>query len=201
MVRYRFKHREVLFFVVITISIVLAASRMYQHYKRKGVPVANSQLDSILVPGRYTGVADYSPSKVYPNGLTCELNANIVKEGNTTKVEIKTRAYDKITNELKYEGVRYEKYSYKPNHGKIVFRNSKSYINQDMVSSSHGRVTKIQSNNMTILSNGSWHISDRHHEITSVITTTDKGMSINYFNDGLLPFIPHLTMTETYTRL
>ena len=200
MARYRLKHRETLFAVVITFGIVLVALRMYQHYMRQGVPVTSSQLDNILVPGRYTGVADYSPTSIYPNGLSCELTANIVKEQEATSLEIRTKAFDKVTNDLVYEGVRYETYGYKPNHGKDIFRNSKSFIGPKVVSSSHGHVTKIQSNNMTVLSYGSWHISERQHEITSVISTNDDGMTIKYYNDGTIPFVPYLTMTETYKR-
>jgi hypothetical protein len=187
--------------VLSSIVVVVFAMKMYSHFSRQGVSVAPSQLQAVLVPGQYMGKGEYSATSVYPNGLSCKLRARIIDENDTLKLEIHTSAYDKKTNDLMYQGVRYETYSYKPNHGDNVFRNSRSFIADQMVSSSHGRVVNATPNSLSVLSTGSWHISDREHEITSVITSTGDGMTIKYFNDGPIPFMPHLTMTETYTRV
>ena len=100
MAKNRIKPREMLFTSVITICIAIVIMRMYQHYTRQGVPVSPKQLDSILVPGHYNGFADYTPTKVYPNGLSCELIANVTKDQDTSNLEIRTRAFDKKTNKV-----------------------------------------------------------------------------------------------------
>ena len=53
-----------------------------------------------------------------------------------------------------YDIISIENYDYKLNHGLNVFRNTKSYVNNRLVSSSHGKIVSYSPNSITILSNG-----------------------------------------------
>ena len=201
---------------ILTIILLLIVKYLLTH--RIPVEIPLDHLKNILSPGTYEGNGYYSPTSLYPNGLNAKLYKVISESNNGLTISTNIKAYDAKTNKFVYDAVRQKRLDYKPSHGKEVFVNSLSYLNdgskqdvnlhgerfpnENVVSSSHGHSIGKSQNKISFSSTGSWHISKQnfihiHSEITKISPT--KLVEISY-NKNMFE-ITLMTMTETYTKI
>jgi hypothetical protein len=120
-----------------------------------------------LAPGNYIGKATIDPTTQYKNGLICTHNLTITKNPDGLTVINRFKAFHPNTHKLQYQGYRDIKFLYKPNHPNQLFKISKSYINDKIVSSSYGYATGKTKNSILFHLTGSWHVDNRDfHKIT-----------------------------------
>jgi len=155
----------------------------------------------VLRPGTYIGKGKYSATEFYPNGLDVNLKLNTRQTDSGLDYTVEIVAFDAKTGAQAYEGVRTGSFSYKPNHGEDLFRNTASYLDGELVSSSHGHVISASPTHMTILSSGSWHISPHQHDIVVEAVRDGNKLRVVHHNDSILPFIDHSTLVEEYTMV
>tara|TARA_R110002012_G_scaffold195779_1_gene364000 strand:- start:21 stop:617 length:597 start_codon:yes stop_codon:yes gene_type:complete len=185
------------------ILIVTVYLLCIHYYKSPAINIEPELLFHILQPGTYTGVSNYSATKLYKNGLNCNHKVIISKTGaNDIDVVNYVTAYDNITNKLEYNGVRKVNFNYKPNHHNNLFKMSKSYINDKLVSSSYGYATGKTDNSISFNLAGSWHISNTDYtNLYNSITRTDKKTIDTKFTHLSFIGLNDLIMDEKYTMV
>ena len=188
-------------YAVLLIVVVLTISYVYRHYMRQAVPVKRDVLFGIIKPGVYNGKGHYTATEMYPNGLNTDLRLDMKETSSGTSYVVDITAYDAKTGEHAYTGQRTGRFDYKESHGLDVFRNTASYIDGKLVSSSHGRVIGATSNSLRVLANGSWHISPKQHQMIVDITRSGNKLRVVHYNDSAIPFVNYNTMTEEYTMV
>jgi hypothetical protein len=188
--------------LIIILILVIMFYNMYNKARIQAVHVPKHILHNIFKEGKYEGNADYGKTKIYPNGLNAKVTANIkyVRDGDVV-VTNTIDAYHKDTGKHAYYATRIITYDYKPNHGENVFRNTKSYINGNLVSSSHGRIVWHNDNSIKIISHGSWHISHREFEISTIIDRNGDVVISKYINHGIIPYFMDLYLQENYKQI
>ena len=187
----------------IIIAIVTVYLLYIHYYKSPAINIEPELLFHILQPGTYTGVSNYSATKLYKNGLYCTNKLIISKSGphDIDAVNYIT-AYDKITNKLEYNAVRKVSFNYKPNHYNNLFKISQSYINDKLVSSSYGYANGKTDNSISFNMAGSWHISNKDYtNLHNTITRTDKKTIDNKFTHLSFIGLNDLTIDEKYTMM
>ena len=189
-----------LFFSIFLSIIILYGIFVYVK-NNIAVNVPKHILSNILTPGKYKGTGYYSPTDHYPDGLKTKLFMNITKHDSQTISVVNVDAYNAKTGKLEYSGVRKSNFDYKPNHDLNVFKNSNSYIDNKLVSSSHGKVIKASNNSIVIRSDGSWHTSSHEHDIINKIEKKEDKVYSTFYNTGIIPFYQNHTMKETYTKI
>ena len=195
----KFNHK--IFLIIVTIIIILFILHIVNNYKNQGVHIPKKVLYYVLPEGNFKGTANYGVSNVYKNGLKANVSATIRHHNDGIVVTNNIDAYDLKTKKHAYFAKRVINYDYKPNHGLNVFRNTKSYINNKLVSSSHGKLLAFDQNSITILSSGSWHISTHEHKIKTKITRVGNKLISKYINTGPIPIIHDMHMTEIYDKV
>lgn len=191
------ENNKLFFYIFLILLIIL----IVKTYKNQGIDVPKKVLFYVLPEGNFKGTANYGKSNIYKNGLKVNVSA-IIKHHQDGIVVVNTiDAYDFKTNKHAYSAKRVINYDYKSNHGLNVFRNSKTYINNKLASSSHGKIVSYNSNSITILSNGSWHISTHEHSIKTKISRVGNRLISKYVNNGPIPILHDLHMTEIYDKV
>lgn len=161
--------------------------------------VPPADLVAVLRPGRYTGEGKYAPTDHYPNGLNAKLYMTVTKTQTGLDTSVQVEAFDAVTGNIAYNGVRNATFDYKPNHGDNVFKNSKSFIGGKLVSSSHGTLTSSSKDKLVISSSGSWHTSSYEHNIINTIKKDGDKLYATFDNTGIIPFLHSHIMDEVYT--
>ena len=190
-----------LWWILLSIVALIVIATVYKHYRSQAVPVPKDVLLSVLQPGTYVGTGKYSATEFYPNGLDVKLKLDVRQTGSGLDYSVEIIAFDAKTGAQAYEGVRTGDFSYKPNHGDDLFRNTASYIDGKLVSSSHGHVTSASSTHMTIVSSGTWHLSPHQHDIVVEAVRDGDKLRVTHHNDSIIPFVNHSTLIEEYTML
>ena len=190
-----------LFLCIFTILLIILVVKIYSNYKNQGVNVPKKVLFYVLPEGNFKGTAKYGRSNIYKNGLKLIVTAKIKHHQDGVVVTNTIEAYDLKTNKYAYFEKRVINYDYKLNHGLNVFRNTKSYVNNRLVSSSHGKIVSYSPNSITILSNGSWHISTHEHTIKTKISRVGNKLISKYINNGPIPILHDVHMTEIYDKV
>ena len=183
------------------ISCILIVISLYLLFKVRhlAADVPPNNLLSVLRPGRYIGTGKYAPTDHYPSGLNTKLYMTIKQTKNGLETSVQVEAYDSSNGKHAYSAVRNAPFDYKPNHGMNVFKNSKSFIGGEIVSSSHGKVISSSDNELVMSSSGSWHTSSHEHDIINTIKKDGNKIYATFDNTGLIPFLHNHTMTEEYT--
>lgn len=197
------KQQNYLFHLVAIILIVIIYFLYTHYYKSSAIDIEPSLLFHILQPGTYTGVSNYSATDLYKNGLVCTNLVTISKIGsNGIDVINNITAYDAITNKLEYNGVRKVSFNYKPNHNNNLFKMSKSYINDKLVSSSYGYANAKTNNSISFHLAGSWHISNTDYtKLYNSITRTDEKTIDTKFTHLSFIGLNDFVMDEKYTMM
>lgn len=195
-----FNHFNCLGYIILLISIYLLYTN---YYKSSAIDVEPSLLFKILQPGTYTGISNYSATELYKNGLICTHYVTISKTANNDiDVVNNVTAYDKITNKLQYNGVRKVNFNYKPNHNNNLFKISKSYINDKLVSSSYGYANGKTNNSISFNLSGSWHISNKdYNKMDNTITRIDDKTIDTKFTHLSFIGLNEMIMDEKYTMI
>ena len=197
-----FKKAIPIMYALLLIVVVLGLSYVYRHHMRQAVPVKRDILMGVIKPGNYIGKGHYTATEVYPNGLNTDLRLDMQETSTGASYVIDITARDAKTGKHAYVAQRTGRFDYKENHGDDVFRNTASYIDGKLVSSSHGRVIGATRNSLRVLSSGSWYISPKQHQIImDVSRPASNKMRVVHHNDSMIPFMDHCTMTEEYTMV
>lgn len=194
----------ILLVVLIILIVCLLITLVMMKFKEpKAIEVEKDFLHSILKPGVYKGIARYSPTKLYPNGLetTNDLTIHENKEENSYDYMNKLTAIDTTNKKIVYHGVRKGKYFYKPHHGKEVFLMAKSYIDDKIVSSQYGIATHQSKDSLGFTMDSSWHIHEKEHKNASkVLTRNGDKLHIEMKHPSFLG-ISELTLDESYEQV
>jgi len=198
---YCLNNLGIIILLVMLISIIYLMSIHY--YKSSAIDIEPSLLFKVLQPGRYTGVSNYSPTEIYKNGLVCKHSVTINKtDNNGIDVVNNVTAYDRITNKLEYDGVRKVIFNYKPNHNNNLFKISRSYINDKLVSSSYGYANGKTHDSISFNLSGSWHISNKDYtNMYNTITRTDDKTIDTKFTHLSFIGLNEMVMDEKYTMI
>lgn len=183
------------------VSIILIVISLYLLFKVRhlAADVPMNSLLSVLTPGKYIGTGKYAPTDHYSNGLNTKLFMTVKQTKNGLETNVQINAFDASTGKHEYTGIRNATFDYKPNHGMNVFKNSKSFIGGEIVSSSHGKVISCSDNELVISSAGSWHTSSYEHDIINTIRKDGNKIYASFDNTGMIPFLHSHTMDEEYT--
>lgn len=185
--------------VVVSIVCIIFSLYVLNRMRSMAAEVPPGHLFSVLRPGSYVGRGNYAPTDHYPNGLKTKLRMNVQKANDGLQTIVQIDAYDAVTGKHAYSGVRNASFDYKPNHGRNVFKNSKSFIGRELVSSSHGKVVSSSPDQLVISSAGSWHTSSHEHDIINTIKREGNKLYATFDNSGIIPFLHSHTMQEEYT--
>ena len=186
---------------IVILIILIIGIMMYKSQRIQAVEVPREVLYSVLQPGRYVGKGKYTPTGPFPNGLTVNLEMNITETPTGATFQINATGYDAVTGDEEYTGRRVGRFDYKPNQGQQVFRNTRSYIGDTLVSSGHGRIVSASKGYFKTISSGSWYMSAREHEIVTEAFHDGENFKVIHYNEGLIPFVPHNVMVEEYKML
>ena len=113
--------------------------------------MTKKEIEQILVPGVYKGTGMYEPTKKFPNGI---VTTNKLKIENDKRFDLKItneiRAYDQKTKKKLYQGKRKTiLYEDSNDVSKYVYE-SKSYINNNIVSSQYGNISSMNTESKTL---------------------------------------------------
>lgn len=188
--------------LIILLAIVIIYF-IYHNCFTNAVHVPKDLLYSILDEGTYHGIGQYNPTNLHPYGIKSKLKLNIMRTHNGIKYINHIDLYDAKTNELIDRGVREAHLNYKPNHKENVFQNSKSFIGENLVSSSHGKVINHTNNSLVLDSVGSWHISDHDFKhIKQTISKEGDKLVFEFKNyKSIISPLHKLYMKEEYVKL
>ena len=160
--------------IILLVLLILAILRIKSLYPQ-AVEVKPETLHKILKVGNYKGESQISPSSNFKNGLKCIHEVNIFKEeNNNIGFNNYIKAYDLKTNQLHYTAKRTGLFFYKVNQGNNLFRTTRSYINDRIVSQLYGYSIKNKENKITFFMNGNWHVDNYiYHDIRSTLEIID----------------------------
>ena len=171
-----------------------------QYYHPNAINVDKDLLNNIFEIGYYKGYSTYSPTDIYKNGLYSKDKLEIIKNYSGIRTIVTLDAYDKLTNKKVYTGKRISDFVYKENHGNNLFRISKSYINNKIVSSSHGFAIAKSNNSIEFKLTGSWHNSSHDfHKINLKIKRENNKILAEFVNKKNL--INHSVFKHEYTQM
>ena len=169
------RNLHIIFYSLLSIIIIVLISCAFLNYRYPAVNINHDKLVKILQPGTYTGTSTHGPTEHYKNGLKCKNLLHIYETNDGLSFTNKLKAYDMKTGKFEYSAIRKGHFDYMSNHGKNIFKSSKSYINNNLVSSSYGYAIAEESNSLTFQLTGSWHISgDDFTNILSTMTLLDE---------------------------
>lgn len=190
-----------LFFIAILILSYLIYILYTNYFKNTPISITKQHLYKILAPGNYTGKATIDPTTQYKNGLICTHHLTITKHPDGLTVINRFKAFDPNTHKLQYQGYRDIKFLYKPNHPNQLFKISKSYINDKIVSSSYGYATGKTKNSILFHLTGSWHVDNRDfHKITWTARRTNTNTLQSIFTHPHHFGLNAFTIHENYTQ-
>jgi hypothetical protein len=188
--------------VILVIALVLVAMRwVYLHMPRTAIDVEESLLRKVVQPGKYVGEAVYSPTSLYPNGLVTSNILEITENADEKNIQYTNElvARDKKTDEIHYKAVRKGKYFYKPSHGSNLFNTSESYIDGQVVSTSHGYATAKTENSIDFTVNSAWHVIDAEYTNAKKDLKREDDVLYGDFTHPHFFGGSELTFTEKYT--
>lgn len=189
-------------FLGITILLVVwLIIRIMDYHKTDAIDMPKDKLLFIQGTGMFKGEGTYGPTKHYPNGLKAKLRSTRQATSSGLDIITEVTAYDAKTGEHVYDAIRYVTFSHKPNKGNRLYKSSKSYIDDKLVSSSNGWVTMFDDKSMESVSKGSWHISAEDHEIISRTETNGSKMRTTFTNNTRHPLKSNHFMEETYEKV
>ena len=190
------------FVIVLLLILVIIISGIFytNYYKNQPVQIKKDFLYKILTPGKYLGSSYFEPTNIYKNGLKSKHLLIIKKKGTGLEVINNITVYDAKTGKLEYIAKRDIIFDYQTNHGNDLFKLSRSYIDDKLVSSSYGYASGQTENSIIFHLSGSWHIDDREfHKITSTLTRNSVNSLTHIVEHPNLFGFSTFTMKEKYT--
>ena len=175
---------------IVIILILILIYVIYYNCFIKASSVPRELLYSLLEEGKYNGVGKYNPTELHPYGIKSIMELNIMRTHSGVKYINYINLYDAKTNKLIDKGVRKARLDYKPNHENNIFQNSKSFIGNNLVSSSHGKVINYNKNSIVLESIGSWHISN--HDFKNIRQNIKKENNKLILNLKIINLLFHL---------
>jgi len=169
--------------IIILILVFLSFFNKESETQKKSINVTKKHLLKVLKPGSYTGESNISSSELHPKGLHgyCKLDIKEVKNGVEYTNEI--TYYDNTNNMEAFTLIRIGGFYYKKNHEKNLFRIHKSYIGNELVSSTYGYATKVDETSILFDLSGSWHISKKDYEkIYFKLERKDNKLVVSFHN-------------------
>jgi len=197
------KFKQIHLTSIILLIVALVVSRwLYMYAPRTAIDVEESLLRKILVLGTYVGEGTYTPTPLYPNGLTTT-NKLIITE-NTSEQNIhyvnEVVARDSKTNAIQYNMTRKGKYFYKPNHGSNLFNSSESYIDGKVASTSYGYATSKTSDSIDFTIEAAWHVIDNEYDNAKKELKRKGNVLYGHFSHPTFFGGSSLTFNEKYTQ-
>jgi len=157
-------------------------------------------LEHVLKPGKYVGKIHISPTNLYKNGTINDSTLTLVKEGNNISFTNNINARDCKTNKIAYTAKRTGLFFYKPNHGNNLFRSSKSYIGNTIVSNINGHAINHSNNHIDFVCQGSWHhAANDYKQINLSIDKNSSGFNTIFKHFNVLG-MNDFTMNEQYNN-
>jgi hypothetical protein len=189
---------------VLLLIVALVVSRwLYLYTPYTAIDVEESLLRKIIAPGKYVGEGTYTPTPLYPNGLTTTNNLVITDNADEQNVHYVNElvARDSKTNVVQYNAVRKGKYFYKPHHGSNLFNSSESYIDGKVVSTSYGYATSKTSDSIDFTIDAAWHVIDDEHDNANKNVKRVDNVLYGYFTHPTFFGGSSLTFNEKYTQI
>ena len=147
-------------------------------------------IQDILIPGNYKGEATYSPTQKFKNGIHTlnNLRISLMKDESSIKMKNKLKAYDQKTNKFLYEAHRDIILTVNKSKKTPILYESKSYIDDEIVSCQFGIVKKMTSNLIEIdILYSHWYITNGSYKNSKLTFKKNKNNELSwvYIHDVL----------------
>ena len=196
-----FKKKGQIKMIMLLVMVILfyVIYRLINYFNTRHVNVPPALLVDVIKPGSYKGVGEYSATKSHSGGIVTT-NDLIIEKGKNNSVYYTNTliAKDKKTNKVQYNGVRKGIFFYKSNHGNQLFVESKSYIDDNIVSSQYGYANGITNNSISFLISSTWYIDQKIYDSTvKTLTRNGDNLSHSIYNTNKIG-MKGLTIEEEY---